>query len=385
MPELRTQQKIAVQNLSNGKILCGGVGSGKSLTSIAYYWENERPRDIYVITTAKKRDSLDWEKEAAHYGISKDVSLAGKLKVDSWNNIGKYTEVKDAFFIFDEQRLVGSGAWTKSFIKISKKNHWILLSATPGESWMDYIPVFVANGFYKNRTEFIREHVVYNTFSKFPKVDRYINTGRLDRQRRSLLVEMRYVKHTKRHTHIVPVSFDKDLFNTVWHDRWHIYEDRPLKDGAERTRVARRLVNSDPSRLDEIWRLRGQHKKNIIFYNFNYELDILRILSDDVLVAEWNGHKHQEVPDTDEWLYLVQYTAGAEGWQCQTTDTTTFYSLPNSFKQFTQAFGRIDRLDTPFIDLNYYLLRSNALTDQANWRAMKEKRNFHESELSESW
>jgi hypothetical protein len=382
MRELKPHQRKAVDELANGKILVGGVGVGKSMTAVAYYIEKEAPRDVVVITTAKKRDSLDWEGEFAAFNVgkSKDATVAGVLTVDSWNNIEKYKELKDAFFIFDEQRLVGAGAWTKAFIAIAKRNHWILLSATPGDTWLDYIPVFVANGFYKNRTEFKREHVVYNTFSKFPKVDRYIGTGRLVRHRTDLLVLMPYERHTVRNVVSVEVSHDAELFETVVKKRWNPFEERPLRDVAEMFGVMRKVVNSDGSRFCEIRKILENHPKLIVFYNFDYELEILRELHQDTVVAEWNGHKHEPIPDTESWVYLVQYVAGAEGWNCVSTNAMVFYSLTYSYKNFEQSMGRIDRLNTPFKDLYYYVLRSTSAIDTAVWRALKSKKSFNESD-----
>jgi hypothetical protein len=382
MVELKEHQRLAVSKLSNGKILCGGVGSGKSMTAMAYYVEHEAPRDIYIITTAKKRDSLDWEGEAAHFSVGRFATkLGGKLTVDSWNNIHKYREVTDAFVIFDEQRLVGSGAWVKSFIEISKKNHWILLSATPGDTWLDYIPVFVANGFYKNRTEFKREHVVYNHHSRYPKVDHYVNVRRLHKLRDRLLVEMPYYKHTTRHMHPVEVGYDKNKFDKVVKDRWNIYEDRPIQDAAELFSVMRRVANTDDSREMALMTLLEFHPRIIVFYTFNYELNLLReALANSITpVAEWNGHKHEDVPDGDRWVYLVQYTAGAEGWNCVTTDTMVFYSLTYSYKLWEQAQGRIDRLNTPFFDLHYYVFKSKSMIDTMVWDALRHKKNFNES------
>jgi hypothetical protein len=392
---LHEHQRDALGKLTNGRILCGGVGSGKSLTAAAYYMKNEAPRPVYVITTAKKRDSLDWEEEFVKFGVGtqEGATTAGVLIVDSWNNIKKYSNVYGAFFIFDEQRLVGSGAWTKSFLKIAKKNHWLLLSATPGDTWMDYVPVFVANGFYKNRTEFKREHVVYNTFSNYPKIDRYVNIGRLLRLRRELLVEMPFDRHTIRRPTHIQVSYDKEAFNKVLKDRWHVYEDRPIKDVGELYHVMRRVVNSDPSRLEAIKRLLVKHPQLIIFYSFDYELDILRTLANErsplastmgekVTVAEWNGHNHHEIPDTDSWVYLVQYTAGAEGWNCITTNATVFYSLQYSWKTYEQSHGRIDRMNTPYIDLFYYTLRSPSFIDKAVWASLSQKKNFNEKRFT---
>ena len=380
---LRPHQREALDKMKNGCILRGGVGSGKTLTALAYYKKYESPKDIYVITTAKKRDSLDWNREAGLLGIgtSADASVAGVLTVDSWNNIGRYLDVRDAFFILDEQRLVGSGAWVKSFIKISRANRWILLSATPGDTWMDYVPVFVAHGYYKNRTEFIRRHVVYSRFSKFPKIERYVETGILEKRRRAVLVDMPYARHTIRHEITVPVPHDKELLQRAVKQRWHVYEDRPIRDISELFIVMRKVVNSDYARLGSVMKLAEKHPKLIIFYNFNYELEMLRTLGGtlNVPVAEWNGQKHQDIPEGDRWLYLVQYTAGAEGWNCIETNAIVFYSLNYSYKIFEQSKGRIDRMNTTYVDLFYYVFRSKSHIDAMIWRALKSKENFSES------
>jgi hypothetical protein len=380
MVELYPHQQKAVNDLANGKILWGGVGAGKSLTSLAYYVQNESPKPIYVITTAKKRDSLDWEREALKYAIGKEegATAHGILVVDSWNNIGKYVDTQGAFFIFDEQRLVGAGAWTKSFIRIAKANSWILLSATPGDTWLDYIPVFVANGFYRNRTDFKRQHVVYNNHSKFPKVDRYVSQGKLNHYRNQLLVEMPYKWHTTRNVIDVEVGYDSDLFNRVVKDRWNVFEDRPIKDVAELYSVMRRVVNTADSRIHELWTLLNKHDRMIVFYNFNYELEMLREFGNELTVAEWNGHRHDPLPTDDKWLYLVQYTAGAEGWNCVETDTTVFFSLTYSYRMFEQAKGRTDRLNTPFDILNYYVFRSRSMIDTAIWKALSKKKDFQQ-------
>ena len=365
--------------MSDGKILWGGVGSGKSRVAVAYYVNNHIDKDVYVITSAKKRDSLDWNGEFAKVAIGRhaDSTVGGILTVDSWNNLDKYKGVEDAFFIFDEQRLVGSGAWVKAFLKIAKNNSWILLSATPGDTWMDYIPVFVANGFYKNRTQFIREHVVFTPHVKFPKVDRYLGVARLNKLRNQLLVHMPYPKLTVRHSVNVLVEHNEDLVQHVMKHRWHIFQNRPIRDIAELFLVMRKVVNSDPSRVKELRGLLSKHPKMVVFYNFDYELELLRALQDVTEVSEWNGHKHEEIPKGDNWVYLVQYVAGSEAWNCTETNTIAFYSLTYSYKLWEQAHGRIDRLDTPFIDLYYYVLRSKSFVDQAIWRSLKAKKNFN--------
>jgi hypothetical protein len=378
MVELRPHQTEALKRLRDGKILWGAVGSGKSRVAVAYYEQEHKDKDVYVITTAKKRDSKDWEGEFARIAVGTEPSATvhGVLTVDSWNSLHKYVDVANAFFIFDEQRLVGSGTWVKAFLKIAKANKWILLSATPGDTWLDYIPVMVANGFYKNRTQFKLEHVIYAPYTKFPKVDRYVGEGRLIKLRDQILVRMRFPKETIRHSLIQGVEYNKELTESVIKNRWHIYQNRPIKDIAELYGVLRRITNSDPSRLRRVEELLEKHPKMILFYNFNYELDILKRLGEHVAISEWNGWKHEEIPTASSWCYLVQYVAGSEGWNCVETDTIGFYSLTYSYKLWEQAHGRIDRLNTPFIDLYYHTFRAKSGIDTAIWRSLTAKKSF---------
>lgn len=398
--DLYPHQLKAKGEMHNGCVLEGGVGSGKTRVALTYFVieeahgslringegddsEFKTPKDLYVLTTAKKRDELEWEGEAARFSIStsRDSSLGGVLlTVDSWNNISKYSNIEGAFFIFDEQRLVGSGAWVKAFLKIAKNNHWIMLSATPGDSWIEYAPVFIANGFYKNRTEFIDKHVIYARFSRYPKIDRYIASGLLAKHRSEVLVRMPYERHTTRHIQDVVVDHNKSLFERVVKERWNIYEERPIRDISELFRVMRKLVNSDPSRSNFLVTLLQTHPCLIVFYNFNYELEILRTLSSQlsIAVAEWNGQKHQPIPEGKSWIYLVQYTAGAEGWNCVTTNSMVFFSLNYSYKINEQAKGRIDRLNTPYFDLHYFILRSDSVIDNAIRKTLSTKKSFNE-------
>lgn len=387
LPEMAKHQTDALEQLEDGNILWGGVGSGKSRVAVAYYAMTEQHEDLYVITTAKKRDTLDWQTEAVKFGIGRErnATLHGTITVDSWNNLDKYKDVKDAFFVFDEQRLVGSGKWVRAFLKIAKANRWILLSATPGDTWLDYVPVFVANGFYKNRTEFKRDHVVYNTFTKFPKVDRYIGEQKLERLRNQILVHIRYYGQAERVNRDIKVAHDNEAMRRVMKDRWHVYERRPIKDVGEYFRVMRMITNTDPSRFEEVLSLLDKHPKLIIFYNFDYELAMLRALSGSTTVAEWNGHKHQEIPNKSKWAYLVQYTAGSEGWNCVETDAMCFWSLTYSYKQWEQAHGRIDRMNTPFAKLFYYNLVSSAWIDLAIRRSLQAKKSFSEGAQRGIW
>lgn len=382
MPKLYPYQQEAVDKLKNGSILCGGVGSGKSMTAVAYYMKDYSDRDIYIITTAKKRDSLEWEGECAKFGISTNFKFSvngAKVKVDSWNNIKKYKDVKRAFFIFDEQRLIGSGTWVKSFLKIAKYNFWILLSATPGDTWGDYIPVYIANRFYTNRTEFLREHAVYNRFMKYPKIDKYIGTKKLMKYREQILVNMVYKKPTIDHHINISVNYNKQDYTTVMKNRWDIYNNKPIENISLLCYILRKVINSDTSRIQAVHEILKKHPKIIIFYNFNYELDILKMYSETLGIntKEWNGHKHELIPKSKEWIYLVQYTAGAEGWNCIDTNAIIFYSQNYSYKIMVQSAGRIDRLNTPFKDLYYYHIRSKAPIDLAIARAIQTKKNFN--------
>ena len=390
-------QMDAVNNMCNGCILNGGVGSGKSRTGLYYYFKEQggsinpdyvpmkhKPKDLYIITTARKRDDLEWEGELVPFLLSthpdQNVFYGNKVVVDSWNNIKKYSDISGAFFIFDEQRVVGSGAWVKSFLKIARGNDWILLSATPGDTWSDYIPVFIANGFYKNKSEFLREHVVYSRFSKYPKIDRYLNTGRLVRLRDRILVDMDFTRHTIPHHEDVYCRYDISKYKDAIKTRWDPYKNEPIQQASGLCYILRRVVNEDESRQRALLEIFEKHSKMIVFYNFDYELDILKGIyyGDNCEIAEWNGHAHNPIPQSERWVYLVQYTAGCEGWNCVRTDTIVFYSQNYSYKVMEQASGRIDRLNTPFRDLYYYHLKSRSGIDLAISKALKEKKQFNE-------
>lgn len=394
--KLRDNQVDAVKRMHTGCILWGGVGSGKSITSLAYYYiqyggqlnttnyvRMVNPPDLYIITTAHKRDLFEWEGELSKFYLSTDKKVnlySNKIVVDSWNNIKKYVDVKNAFFIFDEQRLVGYGAWVKTFFKIAAYNKWILLSATPGDSWSDYMPVFIANGFFRNKTDFERKHVVFNPFTKYKSVLRYTNEGSLIKMRNRVLVKMGDLgRNTVRHYETLLVTYDRNKYDIVANDRWNIYQKKPIENSSEYCYTLHKVVNSDSSRSTAIVNIMEVHPKVIIFYNYDYELEILRNLFKDFgNVREWNGHKHEELPTGNSWAFLVQYTSGCEGWNCITTDTIIFYSQNYSYKVMEQAAGRIDRLNTPYKDLYYFYLKSSSKIDKAISMALSKKKKFNE-------
>lgn len=399
--ELSEAQLEAVGKLRNGCILCGGVGTGKSRTALAYYFKEnggwigqstfrrmkKKPQDLYIITTARKRDTKEWESELPPFEMFPGESVYDhRITVDSWNNLSKYVNVTGQFFLFDEQRVVGKGVWAKAFKKIAKANNWILLSATPGDTWMDYMQVFIANGFYRNQKDFTDQHVVWSPRVKFPKVERYENTGRLIRLRNKILVDIDYTRKTEAHHETMVADYDRLAYKQLLKTRWSPWTDRPIENASELCYDLRKLVNSDPSRQSRLLDILRWHPKLIVFYNHDYERDILLGLDygKDVEVAEWNGHKHQEIPDGKKWVYFVQYTAGAEGWNCVKTDTIVFYSQTYSYKVLAQACGRIDRMNTPFRDLYYYHFTSKASIDLMIGKALQQKKQFNEMKFERS-
>lgn len=416
---LRDYQNDALNNMRNGCILNGGTGSGKSRTSLAYYFDlyggtvyyykkdknnqytdgpyihdtNKKverplykgminPPDLYIITVAKKRDDEEWEEELVNFRLYPTI-YDHKIVIDSWNNIKKYEEIKNAFFIFDEQKVSGYGAWVKSFLKIVKSNKWILLSATPGDKWEDYLPVFIANGFVKNKTDFNRKHVIFNPYiTKYPKVDKYINVGELNKYRRALMIKMDFERSTVQHHEHVVCSYDKVMYDYAKKERWDIFNDSPMENATQYCLCLRRIVNSSPDRQVKLLDIIEDHPKAIIFYNYEYELKILRELFKDYPHGEWNGHMHDDVPKGDKWVYLVQYIAGSEAWNCITTDTVVFFSQNYSYKIMEQASGRIDRANTKFTDLYYYHFRSDCDIENRIRQALRRKQKFNEASFA---
>lgn len=398
IPLYPSQQRV-LDKIKTGSILRGGVGSGKSITALSYFFKfcggsftinskgvyktPDKPRDLYIITTAKKRDDKEWEKEAARFAICnerKDSIVGIKLYVDSWNNIVKYVNVIDAFFIFDEQRAISLGTWGKSLIKISKKNDWILLSATPGDTWIDYMPIFIANGFYKNKTDFIINHVIYSPYTKFPKIDRFVGIKQLEMNKEAITIYMDSERKIERQHEYIKCKFDKDKYKMAWMQRWNMYDDEPIQEIGKLMYILRRVTNEDKSRQEETKNKIIQNKRIIIFYNFTYELEILREICESLNVpySEWNGQKHQKIIDGERWAYLVQYSSGCEGWNCIKTNVILFYSLTHSYKMLEQAKGRIDRINTPYKILKYYYMISNSQIDRMIKNSIDNKKEFNE-------
>lgn len=371
--ELYPHQLEAVTKMRVGSILNGGVGSGKTLTSLYFYKTQYSHLDLYIITTAKKRDSGDWEEESESLGLI-------PKKIDSWNNIQNYINIKDSFFIFDEQRAIGYSTWGKSFIKIAKLNKWILLTATPGDTWMDYMTTFIANGYYRNKSDFIDQHVEYDQWVKYPKIKAFHNEGRLMKYRRDVLVPMVFKRETIRHRQYIKSNFDEDAYRKVMIERWNIFEEKPIESGPELMTCVRKITASDKDRQFNAKVLIDIHDRIIVFYNFNYERDILIEIVESLgrRYAQWNGSKHEEIPQSKSWVYLVQYTAGAEGWNCISTNVILFYSLNYSYKIIEQSEGRIDRLNTKFKDLEYYYLTSDSPVDISIQKAINNKKKFNE-------
>lgn len=404
MITLRDDQVEAVKNLANGRILCGDTGSGKSLVSLAYYYTinggviekgqmrkmMKDPCDLVIITTAKKRDTGEWDSEMkAIYlsSIPENSLYHNNVVIDSWNNIGKYIMKRNCFFIFDEQRVVGSGAWVKAFYKITKQNRWILLSATPADKWEDYIPVFVANGFYKNKTEFEREHLIYNPFVKFKSVRGYLGVKKLERLRKEILVDIDYVACTVEHHETIIVPYDRDLYRKVIRERVSPYKTmnifgstvpKPIENASEFCAILRHVTNSGEERMDYVNKICKSFDRVIIFYNFDYELEDLRRNNwGDKFLAECNGHKHDPCPTCDKWIYLVQYNAGNEAWNCITTNCMIFYSENYSYRIMKQAAGRINRSNTSYTDLYYWHIRTMSSIDVGINRALVNKKKFN--------
>ena len=397
----RPEQIQAVRQLQNGSILAGGVGSGKTLTSLAWYLTSvcnaasfkkggslakkkvKGSPTLYVITTAKKRDSLEWEEEAARLGLSTDPACSftgSSIVVDSWNNIGKYSDREHAVFFFDEQRASGSGRWVKEFLKITRKNAWLLLSATPGDVWMDYLPVFMAHGFFRTRTEFMEDHVIFDRFAKYPKVKRYIGEAKLQRLRRSILVEMPVERHTTRERETVYCDYDRDLYKWVVKNRMDPWTEEPLRDAGGVCRILRKVVSDNDWRSEQAKRILSSNERVIVFYNYNYELDRILAVAESLRLptAQWNGHRHDAIPAESRWVYICQYTSAAEGWNCTSTDTVLFWSLNYSWRVTEQCEGRIDRLNTPYSRLKYYFLESRSSIDEAVRRSLSSKKVFNE-------
>lgn len=366
-------QLEAIDKLQSGMILWGNVGSGKSRTSLYFYCKNYSNKKLLIITTAQKRNNGEWLEECKVFGL--------KPIIDSWNNIRKYEKYENCFIIFDEDHLTGYGAWSKTFIKMAKCNDWLVLTGTPGDNYSEFMTVFIAKGWYKNKRDFEENHVIYSRYSKYPKVDRYINKGLLEKHRRDILVKMFVEKHPRVHKEIVITQYDISKYKKAYKEK-RDENNKPFKNATAFCLYLRKICNEDESKIVKVRELLLKHNKVIIFYNYIYEKEILLKLLKTMKtfnVGEYNGQHHDDIPIGERWAYLCQYTAASEGWNCLLCDTMIFFSMSYSYKAMEQAAGRINRVNTPYKDLYYYYLRTASSIDLSINRALSTKRNFNES------
>lgn len=366
-------QLEAIDKLQSGMILWGNVGSGKSRTSLYFYCKNYSNKKLLIITTAQKRNNGEWLEECKVFGL--------KPIIDSWNNIRKYEKYENCFIIFDEDHLTGYGAWSKTFIKMAKCNDWLVLTGTPGDNYSEFMTVFIAKGWYKNKRDFEENHVIYSRYSKYPKVDRYINQGLLEKHRRDILVKMFVEKRPRVHKEIVITQYDISKYKKAYKEK-RDENNKPFKNATAFCLYLRKICNEDESKIVKVRELLLKHNKVIIFYNYIYEKEILLKLLKTMKtfnVGEYNGQHHDDIPIGERWAYLCQYTAASEGWNCLLCDTMIFFSMSYSYKAMEQAAGRINRVNTPYKDLYYYYLRTTSGIDLSINRALSTKRNFNES------
>ena len=212
----------------------------------------------------------------------------------------------------------------------------------------------------------------------------YRGETRLIRLRDRILIDMDFRRHTIPHDEDIYATYNVSMYKEAIKTRFDPYKKEPIQQAAGLCYVLRKIVNSDESRQVKLLEIFESHPKMIIFYSFDYELDILKKIyyGDGVEVAEYNGHAHEVIPNSDKWVYLVNYSAGAEGFNCIKTNCIVFYSQTYSYKTLLQAKGRIDRLNTPFTDLYYYHLKSRSGIDLAISRALHEKKKFNERKFA---
>ena len=381
MIKLLKYQEEAIQKLHSGSVLYGATGSGKSLTGLAYYMRCWSHLDLYIITTSKKRNAGEWEEEIAKLGCPPPKAI------DSWNRLKNYRMVSDAFFLFDEHKVGGHGKWAQSMITIAKKNKWILLTATPGDVWDDYASIFIANEFVKNKTTWNEDFCIFDRISKYPKIIGYQREDVLKNMRDAVLVPMEYQSEKVPIPYVIPYKVDHEEEAYVLARRKSLRhpEMRAFRNTSAMFAYMRMNLPDKESKIQALADVLKKEPKAIIFYNFTPEKYEIENAARQVNIPffQYNGQIKDNVPDGDTWVYAVQYTAGAEAWNCITCRTVIFYSMNYSYKVMTQAKGRIDRCNSPFDELHYYYFISPDFEiDQEILNALTRKEKFNEEALA---
>lgn len=409
------------------------VGTGKSITSLALYEQKQlqgKCNKLLIICLCAKIN--EWKCDCEKwFPFSKTIVLDGKKnsKLDfeygnfdiaiinfekTWRNDDLFLVNKNYYIIVDESHKI-----KESTTKVGKFMRQLafltpykcILTATPmGNGYIDlynqlYFIGLLDISLTMFKEKYCNEQLVYFPGMKpFKKIVSYRNTEYLDK-----LVN-KYARYYERKIDddlvpseiVIPFELDKN-YNKIARDR--VYEDISLDKVTSKrlglkalcsgTLMGKALVDPNGN-LDRLYRLNTYKldwvksfledfkDRVVIFYMYDHQRDQLYDMISKIKrpVARYCAdYKEEKIfNENDDAVVLVQYKSGSTGidWLKQSY-VSIFYSLPDSYIDFYQAKGRLNRVGQTKKPLYYLLVaKGKNSVDELNYNALKNKTDFND-------
>lgn len=384
-------QRQLLNSIEENYIIAADTGTGKTMMAIHHYLKHNTGEPLLILAPPQKIKEGGWQREldfvASHYNIEipYDIISYGVLSK-------RWKEYKDWFLVMDECHYVKNPTSQrgKAAINLTKQStNFLLLSATPSSNgWGDTIAYMIMFGYYKNKTQFLKEHAVYNRIDYGNGPVNVVSDYR-DQEKLQKLYQSFSIKLAKEDClDLPPLVFEKVHFkpskeyNIIKKDR---VLGEELFDNISKLQHGLRFYANQADKLKYTeMLLEGTEENVIIFYNYKQENEELKKIAKKLKkkVFEVSGSK-TNLPDKEKWTSLknsvtiVQYQAGAAGIELQYANIVIFHTPTYSYQDYEQALGRAYRNgQTKKVTVYQYITKNTIET--SIYQALAAKKDFTE-------
>lgn len=392
-------QKKVIDKADSSWLFALGTGTGKTILSIHHYLKHYNGESLLIIAPAQKVLEGGWDREVQRVANFYNIQI--QYDVMSYGVLAKkWNLYKGWFVIFDECHYVKNptsqrGKAALNLTRIS--TNFSLLSATPSSNgWADTINYMLMFNFYRNKTQFIKEHAIHETKFFGQKQIKVIADWK-DQDKLKMLYQSISTKLSKDDCLDLPPLIFEDVYFKVSKEYEIIRKKRVLEtengpiayDTVMKLQHGLRFYANQKDKLSYTEMLAESTNENIvIFYYYQQEKDdLVKVLAKNKKIYEVSG-KVNHLPSRDQWdelkntVTLVQYQAGAAGIELQYCNLVIFYTPTFSFQDYDQALGRAYRNgQTKKVTVYRYITKKSV--EEHVYRSLAEKKDFTESLFKE--
>lgn len=355
------------------------------------------------ILVAKKNDKLPKKEiKAMRPGRQKELRFLKQWK--------KEMEEKPTIIIADEVQLMKNptAKTSKALMELMKNNITIGLSATPMPNGMldDGVAYLVYNNYYKNQSDFRKQHIPPRMYDRYYKPDVYTIDYEIDPNR---FFELDLFKERIKATTFVPdaeVDFEMphqrlhtlayDLSQKTINDIYDMsnsYKERRYDSYRQYLSDIKRAISQDSNHVERMKLIvkENKDKQPLIFYETNAQLEVIEKGLNELnmpykcINGQGNSDKLDDIDTTDtEQAIVIQYKSGGNSIEFTNSFVSIFYGLIYSWGDIAQAMGRNIRRGMPQDSyVNQYFLLATHPHDSHVYDVIERKEEFSEDLLTE--